>query len=139
MSSNNSLPNLTDIVTRKCDIRRIPSKLPSLGDDVPTAWIPLHNDSYGGMTEICYPNMVNVYRCTLWCELPTTFVAGYEKSGSKSFDNYFIRQLEDTGMNMSQVWTYSAKETSAASVPGRPLSIMGIGTLALAVFIAVSI
>ncbi|KAL6912448.1 hypothetical protein FSST1_010208 [Fusarium sambucinum] len=139
MSSNNSLPNLTDIVTRKCDVRSMPNRLPSLGDDVPTAWVPLHNETYGAMTEVCYPNMVNVYGCTLWCELPTTFVAGYEKSGSESFDNYFIRQIKETGMNMSDVWIYSAKESSAASVTGRPLSITALGTLALAAFIAVSV
>lgn len=63
----------------------------------------------------------------------------YKASGSDSFDAYFNRRLKDTGMNMSQVVIYSAEEKSAAPVTGRPLSIMGLSTVALAAFIALSI
>jgi hypothetical protein len=139
--SNSSLPNLTEIVTRECDTNRLPSRLPSLGDDVPTAWVAMTNDSYGGMSQVCSPNSVNLYgNCTLWCELPAKFMDSYKASGSGSFDNYFLRQLRETGMNMSQVVIFSAKEKeSAAQVTGRPPSILGLGTLALAAFIALSI
>ncbi|KAJ4136577.1 hypothetical protein NW768_004194 [Fusarium equiseti] len=138
--SNSSLLNLTDIVTRECDTNRMPSRLPSLGDDVPTAWIPMTNDSYGGLSEICSPNSVNLYGdCILWCELPTKFMDAYKASGDDSLDGYFIRELRKTGMNMSQVGIYSAREESAASVTGRAPSIVGLGTLALAMFIALSI
>ncbi|KAF4946946.1 hypothetical protein FSARC_14078 [Fusarium sarcochroum] len=127
--SNSSLLNLTDIVSRKCDTHSLPGRLPSLGDDVPTAWIPMTNDSYGGMTEVCSPNSVNLYgNCVLWCELPAAFMDSYEDSGSDSFSNYFRQQLRATGMNMSQVSIYSAKEESAAPVTGHPPRIMALGT-----------
>ncbi|CAF3569651.1 hypothetical protein SNK05_010688 [Fusarium graminearum] len=140
MSSNTSLLTLTDISTRECDTRELPSRRPSLGDDVPTVWIPMTNDSYGGMSEICSPNSVNLWlNCVLWCELPDEYMDRYKASGSDSFDAYFNRRLKDTGMNMSQVVIYSAEEKSAAPVTGQPLSIMGLSTVALAAFIALSI
>ncbi|UZP40412.1 hypothetical protein NXS19_008228 [Fusarium pseudograminearum] len=140
MSSNSSLLTLTDIATRECDTHQLPSRRPSLGDDVSTVWIPMTNDSYGGMSEICSPNAVNLWlNCVLWCELPDEYMDRYKASGSDSFDAYFNGRLKDTGMNMSQVVIYSAEEKSAAPVTGRPLSIMGLSTLALATFIALSI
>ncbi|RBR10791.1 uncharacterized protein FIESC28_09322 [Fusarium coffeatum] len=139
--SNSSLPNLTEIVTRECDTNRLPSRLPSLGDDVPTAWVAMTNDSYGGMRQVCSPNSVNLYgNCTLWCELPAEFMDAYEASGSNSFDGYFLRQLRATGMNTSQIGIFSAREKeSAAPVTGPAPSILGLGTLALAVFVAFSL
>ncbi|KAI1056812.1 hypothetical protein LB507_001448 [Fusarium sp. FIESC RH6] len=139
--SNSSLPNLTEIVTRECDTNRLPSRLPSLGDDVPTAWVAMTNDSYGGMSQVCSPNSVNLYgNCTLWCELPAEFMDAYEASGSNSFDGYFLRQLRATGMNKSQIGIFSAREKeSAAPLTGPAPSILGLGTLALAMFVALSI
>ncbi|RGP63799.1 hypothetical protein FSPOR_8406 [Fusarium sporotrichioides] len=140
MSSNNSLPTLNDIVSRKCYTESLPDRLPSLGDDVPTAWVPMTNDSYGGMTEVCSPNSVNLYDdCVLWCELPGVYMDAYKDSGSEDFGGYFLRQLRATGMNMSQVGIYSAKEKNAAPAAGRPTGIMALGTLVLVTFIATSI
>jgi len=136
--SNSSLLNLTDIVTRECDTNILPSRLPSLGDDAPIAYIPMTNDSYGGMSEVCSPNSVNLYNdCILWCELPEEFMDSYKESGSKDFGFFFVDRLRATGMNMSQVSISSA--VSAAPVAGHPPSIVGLGTLALAAFIAFSI
>lgn len=64
----------------------------------------------------------------------------YEASGSNSFDGYFLRQLRATGMNMSQIGIFSAREKeSVAPVTGRPPSILGLGTLALGMFITFSL
>ncbi|KAH7191733.1 uncharacterized protein B0J16DRAFT_331694 [Fusarium flagelliforme] len=135
--SNSSLLNLTDIVTRECDTNILPSRLPSLGDDAPIAYIPMTNDSYGGMSEVCSPNSVNLYGdCILWCELPEEFMDSYKESGG-NFGFFFVERLRATGMNMSQVSISSA--VSAAPVTGHPPSIVGLGTLALAAFIAFSI
>jgi hypothetical protein len=63
----------------------------------------------------------------------------YKDSGSNGFDGFFLHHLRATGMNMSQVSIFSAVEKSAASVAGHPPSIVGLGILALAAFIAFSI
>ncbi|GKU09792.1 hypothetical protein FLAG1_11476 [Fusarium langsethiae] len=124
MSSNSSLHTLADIVSRECDTSSLLDRLPSLGDDVPIAWIPMTKDSYGGMTE---------------CEVPGDYTDAYKASGSESFGGYFNRQLRATRMNMSQVGIYSAKENNEAPASGHPMSIMALGTLALATFITLGI
>ncbi|RGP72377.1 hypothetical protein FLONG3_6773 [Fusarium longipes] len=135
--SNNSLPDLTAMISKNCDPHTLSDRFPFF--DVPTAWVPMNNDSYGGMSEVCSPNPVNLYNCALWCELPEAFMDGYEASGRDDFDLYFRDQLRDTGMNMSNVGIFSAMEDNAAPVTRRPPSIMALGTLALAAFVALSI
>ena len=130
--SNSSLLDLTDILTRDCSPTSLPVAGGFLGRDVPTAWLPLNNDTYGGLSAVCSPNPVNLYLgCALWCELPTAYMENYKKSGYENLGSYFRATLKDTGMNMSSFSISSAQEHSVAALPSRPPSLVALGMLLL--------
>ena len=136
--SNESLVSLSEISARNCD----PSSIQGLSGplyeyiskEMNTAWMVLGNETYGGMSECCAPNPINVYQnCTLWCELPDSFMELNNESGDGDMSHQFYGCLRGTGMNMSVVRTLAASkaEKGAAVHSTRRPNLMTLGTLLL--------
>lgn len=125
-STNPTGTPLSYLVTRECDINSVEVIWSRHAQEPPTVWLPMNNDTWGGLSQICPPGSINLYGCTLWCELPWDFQQEFKATGSKDLSGYVRERLLDTGMNRSAYVASTVGSDGIASL--RPPSLTTLAT-----------